>query len=172
MSKTLAVSHILVISENMDIIDLGEYSSHLLKISYGLEPPLYNPPGIVGRKTFSRALIIDHPSTKSKQVFISSDDNIPITDIFSRSNKNGDCIIYGTIQGEPPTIGETAIIVIDPYFSMSTVERLAAEEEVHNKIISRGARYIKTENGTGQFKKTKIVQRLNPIVERIKQVQL
>lgn len=156
MSKTLAVSHIFVISKNMDIVDLGEYSGHLLHVAA------------------KGVLIIDHPEpeTKSKQVFISSNDTIPITDIFSRSNKNDDCIIYGTIQGEPPTIGETAIIRIEPYFSMSTTERLAKEEEIHNKFFSRGARYIKSEKKIIKCEEIKTIPRPNPIVERMKQVQL
>lgn len=157
MSKVLATSHIFVISKNMDIVDLGEYSGQLCRPS-----PLKGTP----------MLEIDHPSTNSKQIFISTNETIPITDIFSRSNKNDDCIIYGTIHGEPPTIGESAIIKINPYFSWGTAERLAKEVEVHNKFLSRGARYIKSEKKNSNSKGTKTISRPNPIVERIKQVQL
>ncbi len=183
MRKSLAVSHIFVISKNMDIIDLGEYSGHLLHVSSGLEPPIYNPPGIVGRLTFSRTLIIDHPSTNTKQIFISSDEKVPITDIFSCSNKNNDCLIYGTIKGKLPISGETAVIVIDPYFSRDVAERLAKEVEVHNGFLSRGARYTDNLGDAIQARIRGLQEQLhekepdqnprkNPIVERMKLVQL
>ncbi len=187
MSKSLAVSHIFVISKDKNITDLGEYSGHLLHVSSKHTKPSWDDeykevPNVEKLDGVIR-LVIDHPSTNTKQIFISSDEKVPITDIFSCSNKNGDCLIYGTIKGKLPIIGETAVIVIDPYFSRDVAERLAKEVEVHNGFISRGARYTDNQEDAIRArirglqeqlheKKPEQEQRKNPIIERMKRVQL
>lgn len=174
MSKVLAVSHIFVISKNMDIVDLGEYSGHLCRIS-----PLKGTP----------MLEIDHPSTNSKQIFMSSNPTIPITDIFSRSNKNDDCIIFGTVRDISPPIGssESSLIIIDPYTADGASDRISKEADVQSKLLARNFENFVNRNSTPEERITKRMKRLrkrvqetepkqtarkNPIVERMKQVQL
>lgn len=168
MSKTLAVSHVFVISENMDIVDLGEYSGHLLHVEPALEQPIFYPDDMVLNRlklSFKPTLHINHPSTNTEQIFVSSDEKVPITDIFSCSNENGDCIIMGTIKETvaSPIAGNT-VIIIDPYNYKTVTGRMHKEADVLNELAEKGGRYCE--------EAPTIIQRINPIVERMKQVKL
>ncbi|MDD5453939.1 MAG: hypothetical protein PHW62_00365 [Candidatus Ratteibacteria bacterium] len=155
MTPTLAVSHIFVVSEDLNIVDLGEYSQNLLHIIQIPECPPESPDMI---------LEIEHPSTKTTQVFVTDKSKkIPITDIFSCSNKNGDCIIMGSMKNTY-SVEDTTIIIIEPYTSKTVTERMNKEVDVLNKLAEKGARYF-------EKKPDKIPQR-NLLIERMKQVQL
>ena len=182
MNKTLAVSHIFVISEDQTITDLGEYSYSKLRISNNYAKEIngdnfrgtFEIEGIPGNAT---TLVIDYPATKTERLFISSDYEIPIDQIFSRSNPNGDCIIYGKIRTTPVTIlnmfgalGGYEITIIEPYSPTDVAQRLFNEVKVHNSFIDKGARY---DDNQEEVTQTRIKpKRPNPIVERIKMVQL
>ncbi len=182
MSKTLACSHIFVLSEDQTTVDLGEYSYSNFHISNNYAKEIngdnfsgtFQIKGIPGNAT---ALVIEYPSTKTKQLFISAEYNIPIDQTFSRSNPNGDCLIYGTIRSSPPVIvcflGRLSgyeITIIDPYSPKDVVQRMVKEVQVHNKFLSRGARYTNDQKEVIQARTEP--KRLNPIIERIKRVAL
>ena len=100
MSKVLACSHIFVISKDMEIVDLGEYSHNRLHI-------------LNGNGRHAATLEIDFPSTKTKYILSTFNKQIPITDIFSCSNENSDCIILGTI-GFRHVMDNSTLIEIEP----------------------------------------------------------
>ncbi len=169
MSFSLAVSHIFIVSEDLNIVDLGEYSGHLLHVELGFaELKIIYPNGsVLNRLKVSdkSTLHIDHPSTNTKQIFVSSDEKVPITSIFSRSNENDDCIIMGTIKEtvESPIAGEI-IIIINPYDYKTVMGRMNAESDVLNELAERGGRYCDEPEPE--------MKRPNPTVERMKQVRL
>ena len=182
MTETLAVPHIFVVSKDQKIVDLGEYSYNKLHISknYAKEINGDNFGGtfqIEGIPENATTLVIEHPTTKTKQLFISSDYEMPIDQIFSRSNPNGDCIIYGTVRSSPPVILcmlglllGYKIMIIDPYFSRDVADRLVKEAEVQNSFFKQGARYNDNQEEVTQAKTRP--KRPNPIIERIKRIIL
>lgn len=176
MSFSLAVSHIYVISEDLNIVDLGEYSQNRLHVSNG------------GGK-HAMTLQIEYPSTKTKIILTTLDEKTPITEIFSCSNKNSDCIIFGTVRDISPPIGssESSLIIIDPYTADGASDRISKEADVQSKLLARNFENFVNRNSTPEERITKRMKRLrkrvqetepkqtarkNPIVERMKQVQL
>lgn len=126
--KKLACSHIFIISKDHKIKDMGDYSYERLHISHNYAKEIQGD-DFIGKYKICRipehtaTLVIDSPTTDSKHLFISTNPEIPITNIFSRSNPNGDCIIRGDINTEKMTIEcvwgrlfhAHTITLIDPY---------------------------------------------------------
>jgi len=150
MSEVLACSHIFVVSEDLKIVDFGEYSQPRLHVSTSKKGSHFE------------TLKIDQPFTKTQLIFTTQNRKIPITDIFSCSNNNSDCIIMGSVKYRRKT-GDITTILITPYDSETVTERINKEVDVLNTLAERGGRYCE---------EILITKRPNPIVERIKQVQL
>lgn len=176
MSFSLAVSHIYVISEDLNIVDLGEYSQNRLHVSNG-------------EGKHAMTLQIVYPPTKTKIILTTLEDKTPITDICSYTNKNSDCIIFGTVRDISPPIGssESSLIIIDPYTADRASDRISKEADVQSKLLARNFENFVNRNSTPEERITKRMKRLrkrvqetepkqtarkNPIVERMKQVQL
>lgn len=162
VTETKRCSHILIISEKFDITDLGEYGQQHLH-------PIAGYP--------KDGLLIDSRIPEKKRYFVSTSDNVGIMDIISCSNANTDCIIFGSLAGEPiPQSTGGLLYRIRPY-SHDTTEELIKEQNVKRLLEMHGARYIDKllEVVSGQQPKTEPSlepRRPNPIIERIKQVQL
>ncbi|MDD5453937.1 MAG: hypothetical protein PHW62_00355 [Candidatus Ratteibacteria bacterium] len=151
LSHIFPVSHIIVISKDFDLTDLGEYNPQNIRSIIGIPHP---------------GLIIDYPEKADypqgeRKYFVSTSDDIGIMEMMSYSNKNSHCLIFGSVEGEPLRQETGWLYRIKPYFS-----RENREETITNMVEIFNVR--------AQLKKKEPepIPRPNPITERLKQVQL